>query len=77
MRMCLLCRTRRTKAELFRLTREADGTFSFDPTQKRQGRGAYLCREKTCLEKAVKKKRISEALAAKLTEEIERLGEKT
>ncbi|MBQ6441767.1 MAG: YlxR family protein [Lachnospiraceae bacterium] len=74
MRMCLLCRTRRTKPELFRLRKDSDGSFSFDPTQKAEGRGAYLCREKTCIEKAVKKKRISEALAERLTEEIDRLG---
>ena len=77
MRMCLLCRTRRTKPELFRLTKEADGSFSFDPTQKAEGRGAYLCKEKTCIEKAAKKKKISESLAVRLTEEIDRLGEKT
>ena len=77
MRMCLLCRTRRTKPELFRLTKDVDESFLYDPTQKAEGRGAYLCREKACIEKAVKKKRISEALAEKLEEEIETLGEKT
>lgn len=77
MRMCLLCRTRRTKPELFRLTKDVDGSFIYDPTQKAEGCGAYLCREKACIEKAVKKKRISEALAEKLEEEIETLGEKT
>lgn len=77
MRMCLLCRTRRTKPELFRLTKDVDGSFIYDQTQKAEGRGAYLCRENACIEKAVKKKRISEALAEKLEEEIETLGEKT
>lgn len=70
MRMCLLCRTRKTKPELLRLTKDAEGNLIYDPTQKKEGRGAYLCREERCLEKAVKKNRITDELAVRLKEEI-------
>ncbi len=68
--MCLLCRTRKTKPELFRLTKDAEGLLTYDATQKKEGRGAYLCRDERCLEKAVKKNRIPEALAMQLKEEM-------
>ena len=74
MRTCIGCGTEKPKKELVRVVRDPDGHLSVDLTGKKNGRGAYLCREKTCIEKAVKKKRISEALAERLTEEIDRLG---
>ncbi|MGQ9511002.1 MAG: YlxR family protein [Thermaceae bacterium] len=43
-RMCVACRRRRPKGELLRflLTREG---FELDPTGKKPGRGAYVCKD--------------------------------
>lgn len=38
-----------------------------DPTGKRAGRGAYLCQEQACWERAVKKGRLEHALRTKLS----------
>ncbi|MBQ6526985.1 MAG: YlxR family protein, partial [Clostridia bacterium] len=44
MRMCVGCREMKPKKELMRVVRGPDGTVSLDPTGKKPGRGAYVCR---------------------------------
>jgi len=43
------------------------GTVEIDPTGKKSGRGAYLCRAQQCWQLALKKGRLGHALKAKLT----------
>ena len=40
-----------------------------DPTGKKSGRGAYLCRRVACWEEALKRSRLSKALRTTLSEE--------
>jgi hypothetical protein len=43
-----------------------------DPTGKRPGRGAYLCHNPECWERAIKKGRLENALSTKLsTDDLE------
>ena len=51
-RMCIACKTRRAKKELIRVTRTPAGIVELDPLQKKEGRGVYLCRNISCIEKA-------------------------
>ncbi|MCC8081147.1 MAG: YlxR family protein [Lachnospiraceae bacterium] len=53
-RMCVGCREMREKREMIRVVRLQDGTFCVDETGKRNGRGAYLCKNTECLEKAIR-----------------------
>ena len=79
MRMCVGCREMREKRSLLRIVKSAEGEISFDPVGKKPGRGAYICRDRACLERAVKQKqleraleqRIDEAVYARLMEEID------
>ncbi len=41
-----------------------------DETGKRSGRGAYLCPEPSCWERALSKGQLSRALRTNLTEEV-------
>jgi uncharacterized protein len=52
-RSCVVCRQKRDKRQLTRLVRTADEGVVVDPTGKRNGRGAYLCDQATCWDKAV------------------------
>ncbi|HWJ03351.1 MAG TPA: YlxR family protein [Verrucomicrobiae bacterium] len=61
LRMCLGCQEMKPKKELVRVVRSPEGEISLDPTGKRNGRGAYICRQVGCLEKAVKAKRFEKA----------------
>ena len=66
MRMCVACRSMRPKKELVRIVRTTEGELKIDPTGRANGRGAYLCRDVGCLEKAIKTKALDRALDAKI-----------
>ena len=54
MRMCVGCREMKPKKELIRIVNTDEGEFKLDSTGKMQGRGAYICPNTDCLEKAHK-----------------------
>ena len=70
MRMCVACREMRTKRELMRIVKTADGSLSLDLSGKLNGRGAYLCRAESCLLRAVKTRAFERALEAPLSEPV-------
>ena len=82
MRMCVACREMRAKKDLMRVVRTAEGELRLDTTGKLSGRGAYLCRDAACLNKAIKIRALeraleapaSDALKEALASEIERNG---
>ena len=55
-RKCIGCGEMKDKKELMRVIKDASGGISLDLTGKKNGRGAYLCKNKDCLRKAVKNK---------------------
>ena len=55
-RTCVVCRNPNAKGDLIRVVCQKSGFIGVDPTLKAQGRGAYICRDKACLQKAVKTK---------------------
>lgn len=61
-RTCVACKQERPKRELVRIVRTLAGTVEVDPTGKKAGRGAYLCRSRACWNAALKKKSIEHAL---------------
>ncbi len=67
MRMCVGCRTMREKRELIRVVLPPDGDASgicIDFKGKKNGRGAYLCRDEACLAKAKKTRALERALSS-------------
>ncbi|MGE5493978.1 MAG: RNase P modulator RnpM [Burkholderiales bacterium] len=68
MRMCIACRESRPKKELVRVVASEDGLFP-DETGKAHGRGAYLCPNVECLDKAKKIKAFDRALETSMSEE--------
>ena len=65
-RMCTGCMEMKPKKELIRVVKNKDGEVSIDFTGKKPGRGAYICKNIECLEKACKTKRLSKNLEIKL-----------
>jgi len=61
-RTCLACRQVGAKRGLLRVVRTPQGEVRVDETGKLAGRGAYVCRTESCLEKAVKQKKLGRAL---------------
>ena len=68
-RTCVACRRVRNKRELVRLVRIASGDIEIDVTGKKEGRGAYVCPERACWEKALKGKQLELHLKGRLTQE--------
>ena len=69
-RTCSVCRTQKNKSELLRIVKNKDNIIKVDETGKQSGRGAYICYDMECLEKAQKSKRLEKALEMKIENEI-------
>lgn len=69
-RMCVACRAMRPKRELIRLVVAQDGEISLDPTGRKPGRGAYVCRSRHCLELAIRGRKLDKGLKAKVSEPV-------
>ncbi len=70
MRMCVGCREMKEKRELIRVVRSPEGEVSLDPTGKKPGRGAYVCRQGECLQRAIRQKQLERQLQTALTPEV-------
>lgn len=70
MRMCVACREMRAKKDLMRVVRTTEGELVLDTTGKRSGRGAYLCRDAACVQKAIKIRALERALEAPMNDAL-------
>ncbi|MBN1976294.1 MAG: YlxR family protein [Anaerolineae bacterium] len=70
-RTCIACRTVRPRRDLVRIVRTPEGVVMLDETGKRNGRGAYLCRQRGCLETALQQQQLERVLKTSLTAEVE------
>lgn len=69
-RTCSVCRTQKNKNELLRIVKNKDNIIKIDEKGKEPGRGAYICYDIECLEKAQKRKGLEKALEIKIEDEI-------
>jgi len=56
MRKCTGCLEMKNKKELIRIVRTDTNDFVIDATGKQSGRGAYICPQLPCFERAYKQK---------------------
>lgn len=70
MRKCTGCGEMKPKKELVRVVRSPEGEVSLDLTSRKSGRGAYVCPDLTCLQKARKAKRIERSLSCQIPQEV-------
>ena len=69
-RTCSVCRTQKNKNELLRIVKNKENIIIVDETGKQSGRGAYICYDMECFEKAQKRKGLEKALEIKIEDEI-------
>ncbi|HEY97544.1 MAG TPA: YlxR family protein [Dehalococcoidia bacterium] len=67
-RTCVACREVKTKHELVRVVRTPDGNIELDSTGKKNGRGAYICPNRDCWEKALTGIQLERTLHSNITE---------
>ena len=70
MRQCLGCREMKPKRELIRVVRSPEGEISLDFKGKANGRGAYICPDAACLNKAIKGRALEKAFSMQIPAEI-------
>lgn len=70
LRKCLGCSEGKPKRELIRIVKNKDGEIFVDLTGKANGRGAYICKSRDCLEKAIKTKRLNKALEVEVPDKV-------
>lgn len=75
-RKCAGCGELKDKKDLIRVVRTPDGEFRIDATGKAAGRGAYICRNRECLDKAVKNHGLERSFKQKIDNDVyDRLAE--
>lgn len=70
MRMCLGCGEMKPKKELIRVLRTSNDIFIIDTTGRKNGRGAYICESKECLDKCIKNHGLERSFKMKISADI-------
>ncbi len=70
LRVCIGCQEKKAKKELVRVVRTPDGSIFLDLTGKKAGRGAYICPLQSCLQKAIKGRRLEKNLQMPVSPEL-------
>ncbi|MBQ6708126.1 MAG: YlxR family protein [Clostridia bacterium] len=69
-RKCVGCMNVKDKKDLVRIVKNSDGEISVDPSGKKAGRGAYICKSSECLEQARKRNRLEYAFKCKISSDV-------
>ena len=69
LRKCVACRESKPKAQMLRVV-SSGGDFFVDTGGKADGRGAYVCRCRECVEEAKKKHRFEKSFRSRIPAEI-------
>jgi len=70
MRKCIGCQEMKNKKEMIRILKTTDDEVVLDTTGKKNGRGAYLCLSKECLNQAIKSKALPRSLKMPIPQEV-------
>lgn len=70
LRKCVSCSEKKPKNELVRIVKEDDKNAKIDLLGKANGRGAYLCLNLKCIDKAEETKKLSRALKMEISKDI-------
>ncbi|HIZ55589.1 MAG TPA: YlxR family protein [Firmicutes bacterium] len=70
LRMCTGCNQMKPKKEMVRVVKSPEGEISIDLTGKKSGRGAYVCRNIECLQKARKSRRFEKSFSQKIPDAV-------
>ena len=61
LRTCIGCMGVFEQGLLIRIAKDSDGNISVTTDKHRTGRGAYICRDLRCIDKAIKSRRLNRA----------------
>lgn len=70
MRKCVGCGEMKNKKEMMRVLKTAENEIVLDTTGRKNGRGAYLCFSKACLQNAAKNRGLERSLKMAIPKEV-------
>ena len=70
LRRCAGCNEQKSKKEFVRVVRTPEGEIMLDFKGKMNGRGAYICKQLSCLKKARRAERVEKSLECHIPNEI-------
>ncbi len=70
LRKCLGCGEMIGKKGAVRIVRSKEGEITLDPTGKKAGRGAYVCRDNECFAMVRKARKLERSLKCAVPDEI-------
>ena len=70
LRQCIGCGEMKGKKEMMRILKTPEDEIILDVTGKKNGRGAYLCKQRECLVKAEKNKGLERSFKMKIPTEV-------
>ena len=70
LRQCTGCGEMKEKKSMIRVLKTETGEITIDATGKKNGRGAYICMDAACLEKAIRTKGLERSLKCQIPAEV-------
>ena len=69
-RQCVGCGQVRSKRDMVRVVRTPEGDVRIDPSGKLSGRGAYVCPEPACADRALREGRLARMLEREISADV-------
>lgn len=69
-RQCIGCKEMKNKKDMIRVLKTSEEEFVIDATGKKNGRGAYICQNQACLEKAISNKGLERSFKTVIPVEV-------
>ena len=70
LRQCIGCGEMKSKKEMIRVIKTAEDQILLDATERKNGRGAYLCPSMECFKKAVKGRGLERSFKMAIPREV-------
>ena len=70
LRMCIACREMKDKRELLRIVKDKEGNIFVDESGRQNGRGAYVCKSKDCIDKLQKQKLLNKTFKTNIDDAV-------
>ena len=66
-RTCIACKSVKDKKDLIRIVRTKEGEIELDQTGRKNGRGAYICKDAKCFESLRKSKGLDRSFKSQIS----------
>lgn len=69
-RKCIVCGKNKEKKDLVRIVKNKEEGIILDTTGRKNGRGAYICKDGSCIDEAKKKKKLDKVFKTEISDDL-------